>query len=163
MSLVSTICAQIKATQTNNPDLGTGVVEINAFKQIALIDGAGAGAADRVWSDERTLNTISENLDLAGVLLDAFGATLTFAKVKAIVVIAADSNPSSLLVGGAAANGFAGPFADVTDKIKVKPGGVFLWACSGAGETVTASTGDILKIENLGTGSYKIVVIGTSV
>ena len=163
MSLTAKIVAHIEAVQTNNPDLGVGAVEIDAFRRIALEDGTATDKADRMFTDERTLNTTSENLDLAGgSLIDAFGAGLTFVKVKAIMVIANASNPANIQVGGAASNGFVGPFADATDKIVVKPGGVFLWACPGAGAAVTASTGDILKVENLGTGSYKIVIIGTS-
>lgn len=131
-----------------------------------LLSGTTAGKADQFFSDQRTLSaSSSENLDLAGGLTDAFGAALTFVKVKAILVKAADANVNDVVIGGAASNAFVGPLGGTTPTVAVKPGGWAAFFAPGDGWTVTASTGDILKMANGGSGSsvtYDIVVIGTS-
>lgn len=132
-----------------------------------LTTGTSADQADLVFSDTRTLAaSASENLDLAGGLTDAFGATLTFVEVVAILVIAADANTNNVVVGGAASNAFTGPFGDATDTVAVKPGGVaFFIAPGNPAFPVAAATGDILKVANSGAGTpvtYDLIIIGRS-
>lgn len=128
-------------------------------------NGSATNQAQKVWVSQRTLTASStENLDLAGVLTDSFGTTLTFATVKAIYVKAAAGNTNNVVVGGAGSNTFVGVFSDATDKIAVKPGGAFMWFAPGTGATVTAGTGDILLVANsAGSTSvtYDIAIIGT--
>ena len=132
-----------------------------------VTNGTGANQANLIFRDQRTLGaTTSENLDLAGSLTDAYGSTITFARVKLIYVKAATANGGNIIVGGAAANTFVGPFADATDKVKIPAGGMFQVADAGAtGWVVTAGTGDILKVENddgAEAGTYDIIIIGAS-
>ena len=129
--------------------------------------GTGNNQADQIWSDERTLSaSATENLDLAGSLTNALGQTVTFAEVRAIVVEALTGNTNDVLVGGAASNQFAPMFGDVSDIVKVKPGGAFMVVAPKDGQLgVTAGSGDILKIANsAGSTSvtYRITIIGTT-
>lgn len=167
MALTSRITAQVEATHTGSLDLGTLTAKISAGVALSLANGTGASQADLVFSDERTLSaSASENLDLAGTLTDAFGATITFAKIKAIMVLADAGNTNDVVVGNAASNGFTGFFGGATHTVSVKPGGVFMIAHPGTGWTVTAGTGDILKMLNSAgtTGvTYRVVILGTSV
>src|SRR3954465_110978 len=66
-------------------------------------NGVGANQASNQWhSLARTLGaSASEDLDLAGVLTNAFGAVLTFTKIKAIVIRAAVGNTNDVVVGNA--------------------------------------------------------------
>jgi len=165
MALNVNIELKVNAMLTGLADLGTPQAPINLAKQILLASGTGVGKADRIFADTRTLaGSANETLDLAGSLTDVLGAALTFAKVKAIIVVAGDSNAGNILVGGAASNGFVGPFADATDKIKVRKSGLFIWADAEIGETVTAGTGDLLKFENSAGSSatYTVIIIGES-
>ncbi len=168
MSLTARIISQIIANQKGTNDLGTPEFNLNTALQppIDFTSGVSSGQADQIFSDTRTIAlSSSENLDLAGSLVDALGNTLTFVTIKAILVRAAKGNTNDVLVGGAASNTFLGMFNDATDIIKVKPGGVFLWVAPQVGAPVTASTGDILKVANSGAGSsvtYDITIIGTS-
>lgn len=147
-------------------DLASVESALSKVSTVQLRPGTGAGKADKAFFDTRTLAaSATENLDLAGGLSDPFGVTLTFVKVKAILVFAHSGNTNDVVVGGAASNTFTGPFADATDKAVVPPGGFLAFVAPGAGWTVTASTGDILKIANSAgtTGvDYDIVIIGTS-
>ncbi len=132
----------------------------------AFSNGTGAGQASAHWHDQRTLAaSATENLDLAGVLTNAFGGVLTFTKIKALVIHAAAGNTNDVLVGGAGSNAWVGAFGTTTDVVKVKPGGTLvLIAPDVNGMAVVATTGDLLKIANSSSGTgvtYDVIVIGT--
>lgn len=164
-SLRTTVRAAIEATFTGSADLGSQQFTLPAPIPIQLGNGTGSGQASKLFADQRTIAASStENLDLAGVLTDPFGSTLTFATVKAIRICASASNTNNVVVGGAASNTFVGPFADATDKVAVRPGGCALFVAPQTGWTVTASTGDILLIANSGSGTgvtYDVTIVGT--
>lgn len=167
MALTSNVSVSLTATQTTALDLGTATFAPALNAALALASGTGADQADKIWTDTRTLTaSATEDLDLAGTLTDAFGATVTFVKVKAIVVSAAAANTNDVVVGGASATQL-GIFSDASDKVPVKPGGFFVLAAPGAAGlcTVGAGSTDLLKVANSAgsTGvTYSIAVIGTS-
>jgi len=158
-------------------DLATPNVPLKiAEKVLALTFGTGVSKANQVWWDRRTLaKTASEELDLAGGQTNAFGGTVTFANVKAILVFnrsdkalgAHTATDAVISVGGAAANEFQGPFEAATDAIRVPAGGMMLITNpSAAGWTVTATDADLLKILNKDADDealYDIVLVGESV
>jgi hypothetical protein len=135
-----------------SPDIGTAEQDFDITYSEKFTDGTAANQANRYYSSTRVINAASSvALDLAGVLADVFGQTITFTTIKGIRVRADDANTANALVGGAASNGWFGCFNDATDIAKVKPGGMFEWIDpSAAGEAVTAGTGDQLKIANPG-------------
>jgi len=160
------IAVSIYSRIKNALDLSTSLDTIQRNKSYSFTDGAGADQADVVWSDERTLAaSATEDLDLAGGLIDAFGVAITLARIKAIYVEADSSNTNNVLLGGAAANAFATPFADVTDRVTLRPGGALLLVAPDAtGYVVTAGTGDLLRAGNSGAGTsvkYRIVLVGS--
>lgn len=168
MALKTSILARLSATLTSALDLVTASAPLTRDLSFDWTSGTGANQADKVFSDSRTISaSSSEDLDLAGSLVDALGATITFAKIKAILIEADTGNTNDVVLGGAASNQFVGPFGSATHTIKVPPGGVFLLAApkaAGLG-SVTAGTGDLLKVANSSSGSsvtYRITIIGTS-
>lgn len=164
MSLLTTIRASIAADYEKTVGGRQIVDSIPPTADMLLASGTGAGAADIAFSDHRTLATAtSENLDMTGTLTDAFGTTIAAVKVKAIEVHADAANTTNITVGGAASNGFKGPFGDVTDVVVLQPGDRFV-AASAVGWAVVAATGDILKVANGSgaTASYRIKIIAAS-
>jgi hypothetical protein len=165
-TLKTIVTAQIDATYSNLLDLGTGVDNFLKRTKIEMTNGTGAGAADRMFHDQRTINaSANEDLDLAGVLANEFGSTLTFVELRAVMIFAASGNTNNVLVSRPASNGVP-LFSAAGDEIIVPPGGVFLWACPADGKiTVTAATGDLLHVANSSSGTsvtYDVVIIGTS-
>lgn len=131
-----------------------------------LSNGTGANQASNQWHDQRTLGvSATENLDLSGVLVNAFGVVLIFTKIKALIIHAATTNTNDVLVGGAGANAWLGGFVGTGDVVKVKPGGTFVNIAPDVnGMAVVAATGDLLKIANSAGGSsvvYDVIIIGT--
>lgn len=167
MALTSTIELNVTGTQTNALDLGTALSPFSLSSLASLTSGTAAGMADRVFTDTRTLGaSATENLDLAGVLTDAFGATITFVTIKAVIVRAAAANnvANPVQVTRPASNGVP-LFIAASDGIALAPGYTFAWFGSGTGVTVTAATGDIITVTNgAGTNSvnYDVIIIGTS-
>lgn len=167
MTLSATLTAKLLAEQSSALDLGVVAFDLNEIKSIALADGTGADQADQMWTDQRTIAASgTDDLDLSGSLTNALGATATFARVRALYIEAALGNTNNVLVGGAASNQFINWVADATDKVVVRPGGVLLLANRDAtGYAVTASTGDILRIANSGSGTsvtYNVAILGCS-
>lgn len=161
--LKTNIAASISAALTGQADFDTPGYKPAVARGIALSNTQ----ADLVFADERTLAaSATENLDLAGTLQNAFGQTITFARVKAIIITAPAANPGDILVGGAGSNAFLGPLNANTSSVAIRPGGVALFACNDiTGWPVTAGTGDLLKVTNgsgAGAGTYDIMIVGLS-
>lgn len=165
MSVTALVAASVSGSQVNALDLGSAAFPFSESYSQRFTSGTGAAQVDKVFTDQRTLAaSATEDLDLAGALTDGLGASLTFAKVKCVMIKAAAGNTNDVVVSRPASNGFV-LFAAASDAISVKPGGVFLWACPGTGITVTAGTGDLLTITNSAgtTGvTYDVVIMGTS-
>jgi len=167
MAVETSLSVALRVNESITSENQAGPVShiFTAFEGLTLANGTGAGQADKVWSDRRTLaGAASETLDLAGSLAPLFGAgTVTFAKVK-IVALYNRSAAQILTYRMGAANGWGGIVGGTTDPLVIKPGGCVLWY-DPTGTTVTAGTGDIILITN-GAGSscdYDIFVVGTSV
>jgi len=169
MSLTSTTTLQLIATLIGTTDFNAPTFPLNTIQTMELTDGTGLGQADKLWaSQSRTLTaTTSENIDLAGSLTDKFGASITFARIKKILIVFHTTTAGyTLEVGGAASNTWATMFGAANDYIKVRGGGLlFAYAPDVTAYAVTAGTGDILKINNPNAASitYSIVLIGASV
>lgn len=165
MTLRVSALVQLAAELTSALDLTTASAPVSIGRQLSFADGDGAGEADRIWTDRRTIAASgTDSIDLAGDLVDPFGQTITFAKLKGLLVAASPANTNNVLVGRPASN--AVPLFSAEASIPVKPGGVFVWLDpSAAGIAVTADTGDVIELGNSsgGTGvTYDIAIIGAA-
>lgn len=168
MGLTSSLSVAVGGTLTSALDLTTAAAPVTVRAATTWQSGTGAGKADRMFSDRRTLNaSATEDLDLAGVLLDAFGAAITWARIKGLYIRAADTNVNNVVVGAASSNAWA-TLLGATSTLTLRPGATFGVTTGAADATtyaVTAGTGDLLKVANSGAGtavSYDIVIIGAS-
>jgi hypothetical protein len=167
MALTTNIAMGASALLTGSSDLGPSRATQSLHYGRDWASGVLASQADVVWGDTRTLAaSATEDLDLAGVLVGALGATVTFARVKFIMVTADAANTNNVVVGGAATNTWVGPFGAATHTLAVQPGGFYAEAAPGATAwPVTATTADLLKVANSAGGTavtYSIILIGAS-
>jgi hypothetical protein len=165
-SISARVTLGVVAEIINSLDVGEVKYPISYGANYVFTDGTGANQAKEVFTDTRTLTaSAAENLDLAGVLLDAFGNTLTFAAVKAIIVKADAANVNDVVLGNHATAAFFPMFGAATHTVKVKPGGMVAFVAPDAtGLAVTATTADMLTVTNGGAGTsvvYTIIIIGT--
>lgn len=166
MALDTLVKISVRSTLSNDLDLAVAAAPTLADLNYTWATGTGANQADKVFSDQRTVNaSANEDLDLAGVLTDALNQSLTFAKVKAIYVKASASNANNVQVTRPASNGVPWLLA-AGDGIALRPGATFIWISPDAtGVSVTAGTGDLINVANSGGGTsvvYDIIIIGTS-
>lgn len=135
----------------------------DVFERVRLLNGTADGEINAEVSDQRTLTASNnEDLDFAGGLADAYGALVTLAKVK-FLVIYNESTTQTLTVKSAAANGWATWSKGSTNGIDIGPGG-FECFYAPAGFAVTAGTGDKLNVAN-GSGSscvYSVYAVGNT-
>ncbi len=168
MTMSSALSMAATIGQTKALDLTTVSDPLMFRRAVSLTDGTAAGKADKVFHDRRTLAASgTEDLDLAGVLIDAFGAAITFARIKGIFVGAAAANTNNVVVGAASATQWA-TLLNTTGTLTLRPGASFCAIAGAADATawaVTAGTGDLLKIANSAAGTsvtYDIVIVGAS-
>lgn len=162
-TLNGNISVQMNFAYSGSTDLQQLQAPLQRSVAIALANGTGSGQANMLWSDERSLTSgANESLDLAGSLTDAFGTTITFATVKAIIVEVPSTNTVNLTLGAAASAQFVGPLGSATDTVSVRPGGVFVAVAPQTGWTVTATTADLFKVlAGAAAMTYRITIIGT--
>jgi len=162
MALATSVALTIDARHTATHDFGSRVLPLLRQLSLAWASGTGADQADLVFGDQRSLATTNEALDLSGVLTDAFGASLLFARIK-LLYVKHTGTTGTLTIGGAAANGWITWVSDPTDKVVLQPGGVLLLIAPAAtAYAVTAGTADQLKIDASAAITYDIVLIGAS-
>ena len=164
-SLSASISLAIDALIENSIDIGSVKYPINYSPTFNFTDGTGANQAKEVFTDTRTLTASStENLDLAGVLTDAFGNVLTFTKIKALIVKADAANVNDVVLGNHATAAWFPMFGAATHTLKVKPGGMIAVVAPDVnGLAVTATTADMLMVTNGGAGTsvtYTVIIIG---
>lgn len=172
MAVDTSLLLQLAASQTSSTALDLVTASQNAplsiSKSVSLATGTGANQSDRLFSDTRTLAaSATEDLDLAGVLTDAFAATITFARIKLMYIAAAAGNTNNVIVGGAAATQWATWVGAATHTVTVRPGGLLLLVAPDVtAYAVGAGASDFLRVGNSAAGSsvtYDIVLIGSSV
>lgn len=169
MTLTSRIALAVSAAQTAVLDLGSASATLSKSYTATLASGTAVGQADKIFHDTRTLAaSATEDIDLAGSLTDAFGTTLTFVRIKALIVAAAAANTNNVIVGGASATQFVSWNGGATHTVTVRPGAAFALIAGVAdatGYVTAAGSTDLLKIANSSSGTgvtYDIVVIGAS-
>lgn len=166
-TLRTSIALDVAASFISALDLQTANAPLSQRQSFAWTDGTGANQANRLWSDRRTLGpSATEDLDLAGVLLDAFGTAITFAKVRALIVSASSANANNVLLGGVV-NGLSTIIQPAASGVVVvRPGGVVAFIAPDAtGYAVTAATADLLHVANSAAGTsvtYDVAIIGTA-
>jgi hypothetical protein len=175
MAVDATLNLSLVANSTKTAVAGnTPHDPLSLIKQSILTSGTGAGQSDVLYFAERTINASSnDDLDLTGSLTDNLGRTVTQARIKGLIIIAAPSstsgtaNTNNVVLGNAASNQWA-TLLNTTGTVTLRPGAFFMaWAgqADATGWTVTAATGDIFRVANSGAGTsvtYQIFVLGCS-
>lgn len=145
-------------------DIGSARLDVNYPKKFSIVDGTVADSANMIWTDTRTINaSSSEDLDLYGSLVNAFGDTVNFTALKGIFIFANSANTNNLVIGGDG-SAFVNWVGDASDTLVVKPGGMLsVYDPSAGGYGVTNTSADILQIANSAGGTsveYDIILIG---
>lgn len=173
MAVTATVKGAINATHTRVLDVASASADVRPSFSVSFSDGAGANAINLEWSDTRTIvASASEEIDLTGstgspavTMTDVYGQTVSFARIKAILVTASSGNTNNVNVSRGASNGCT-LFLANGDGIQVRPGGAFMWVAPDAtGVAVSGGSSDILTIANSSSGTsvtYTITILGAA-
>lgn len=170
MPLITELNLGIVATLTKSGvDLSGAVKDVLRVSESLLMrSGTGAGLADLLYYDERTVNaSSSEDLDIVGALSNQFGQTFSPARIKLFYVKAAAANVNNVVVGAASATQWAA-LLGTAGTMTLRPGAQTLTIAGSADATAyvcAAGSTDLLKVANSSSGSsvtYQIVLVGAS-
>ena len=167
MVATANLTGRLKLTQTKTTGGISGNVNLDFDFADALADGVGLDQCDLLYGAKAVSLSGSgtNNLDVAGTLSDFYGTTITAVKLKFFYFKNLSTTAGDTITLGNHASAALLLFGAAAHTVTVGPNGVFmLWEPGLAGITVTASTGDILKIlENSGNANtYDIAFGGTS-
>jgi hypothetical protein len=155
MAVTGTASASLSCSNISASDSESANIGMSLAAGVTFVDGAGAGAINKIWQDTRTLTDGgNETLDFNPTPTSGMTGSVVFTAVKAILVTAAAANTTNITVTGTL---LAKPPAIL------KPGGVFLFADpSAAGSIVTQTTADTMIMTNSAgaAASYSVVVAG---
>ncbi len=143
----ATVTVSISAALAKAADIGeVSAILRNAYPQ-TFGDGLADGQFDQIYTDTFSIAASGTlNYDLKGSLVDVFGAAFTPAELVGVICYADAANTNNVVLGN---DTNAVPiFSAVTASIAIRPGSLFVITASGAGITVTAATGDIVKLTN---------------
>lgn len=171
MSLTTDLLVSLSARQTGANDFAAARFTPTMATRLKTVDGTSANQADILFLDERTVASgANDDIDLDGVLADAFGTTVEIAEVVALFIIngprSGAANTTALTVGGGS-NPFVGFLGGTTPTVgPIRPGGFFM---IGAGDaagigSVTGGSADVLRVAN-GSGAaatYQIGIVARS-
>jgi hypothetical protein len=176
MPLAGTMSLALQLSLTKAFDMNIAPTALmNLSKGLTIATGTGAGQADLLFADTRTIAISgTDDLDLTGGgLLTPLGDAFNAARIKGLVVVAESHlstdtvNTNDVVIGGAAATQWVGPFGAATHTIRLQPGMVFcIFATGATAWPVGAGASDLLRIANSGAGTsviYQIAILGSSV
>lgn len=131
-----------------------------------LLEGNGDGQAEAVWHAEgqTLLDAASITLDLTSLERTILGDlnTVTFLKVKALLIVNQSTAGGTLLVGDAAADEWSEPFGADGDQVSVPPDSPLLMANRNAGWSVDNANKNLKLAASGGAVTYGIAVVGTT-
>lgn len=163
MSVSAKIDFSLSSSQAGANAFGGPFIRMDIAQSLVLANGTGANQFDKLIVVERTVaSATNDDIDLAGILLDALGAAFTATKLIAIAIINKPLDPSAaanttLLTPGGGTNTVPG-YANA--RCPIGPGDFCVEVNRTASglATVTAGTGDIIRVANSAGAQAKYLV-----
>ncbi len=167
-SLAMNIALSVAGLFDQPLDVNNAHYRFNFAPNFPFTDGSGANQVHQIFTDTRTIAASGfDDLDLinSGGIADPFNISLNLTKVRAIIITADAANVNDVVVGGAATLTFVSAFGSATDKVKIKPGGLFVLVAPDVnGYAVNSGSTDLFRVANGGAGSsvnYTVLLVGS--
>lgn len=165
-TLTATIDLNLLAEYVDDSDLNPMRGVLNVALEDALANGTAADQANLLVYSSRTLNAASEQLDFAGGLEDPHGATVTFAKIKTLLIRNKNTTAGQILtIGGGTTNPISTIYGSTATNC-TETIGANSWCFKHNpvdGFAVTGGLADTLKVDaGTSTVSYDIIAIGNT-
>lgn len=145
----------------------TGIVEkpqssINFTTPLTIANGAGANQAADQFTETGTLaSAATKNFDFFGGLTNQFGTTISWAKMKALVIKNRGTDSTLKVYGNLMTN----VLGHASAKLVIPPGCVYAHTFMSAAGITVQSAQEIITLEHAADGSlaitYDLMVLGT--
>jgi hypothetical protein len=153
MGVSAKIDFSLTTSQSGANAFGGPYIRMDIAQSLLLANGTGANQFDKLIVTERTVASgANDDIDLAGVLTDALGTAFTAAELVALAIINKPLDPSAAanttnLTPGGGTNTVPG-YANA--RCPIGPGDfcVEINRTASGLATVTAGTGDIIRVAN---------------
>lgn len=162
MSLTGQISLAIDTALTSPLDLSTPKDALGMVVTQTISNGTGADQANQQYHDQISISASGTSIiDMAGTLTNAFGSTVTLARIKALVIV--NTGTVAIKVAPSGSSGMSTMF---TGDVNIRPGGFLVLAGFDAtGYAVASGSADRITITNLSgstTATLNLVVIGAT-
>ncbi|RJR06919.1 hypothetical protein C4588_07220 [Candidatus Parcubacteria bacterium] len=152
------------AYQKTDSTFGTTSKQIRYTLSQAFAFGTGNDQANRLITSSGSVNSTGFDFDVSGAIVDAFGDTVSMAKVVAVVIRNKETTSGRNLLVGAAT--FPVPlFNNSSDIVVIGPSGSFDLRNPDDGYPVVAGSADQIKLAAGGayTVEYDLFILGRTV
>lgn len=159
MAATVRVKVEVEIVESYTGDLGNPGKVHRWTKDAVFTSGNGSSQFDKVHSD---IAAVTADYDVAGVVTDAQGATITMSKVGLVVAENRGTTSGNMLYLGGDANSVP-IFGAAADFLKLGPQGFAVICNPVDGWSVTAGTGDVVELNhNSGTFDHAVIVAGRS-
>lgn len=167
MAVGASISLKVSASESGSPSVGNAVWSGVIESALTFGNGTTANNVDLVYVAERTvLTAANDDIDVAGALTSGLGTAIAAAEVVGIAIINKQkdgtANTTALTIGGS----ISGIPGYTTAVETIAPGGMYMVVSPDASglATVTAGTGDILRVTNAAgaTNKFQVAILGRS-
>lgn len=166
MPLTTKISIDLIALLTSALDLSTSRNPLAVSPRLQWESGVAINQADLIFQDRITVGAAGQQLLDLTALTSSLGVAVSFARLKAILLINRSVTAGdNLQLGGTVSNGLSTLYVGTNAGQLIGPGGLALLVNpSLAGWAVTATTADILRIGNPGANDIEcdVVLLGAS-
>jgi len=165
-TLAMTLNLQVQALYNNSVGMAGAVGSVQKSLVASLASGVGANQGDKIFTELAKAISGNYDVDLSGSLTDVYGTVISFARIKGFAIFrdqySADSG--NVIMGGAAATQWVGPFGAAAHTIAVKNGGAMIYyAPDAAGWPVVGGASDLLRFApSAGTQNFDWMIWGAS-
>ena len=168
-SLSGSVTITASPTYSGTNSVSTPTVSPQISQTITFTNGTGSNQGNLLYYNQRTVTGAAETIDLT-TLTDVYGTTLSWAKVKAIILINTATTAGYILtVGAAASNAWvggstanAGPLVDTTDKVVIGSGGVMYFSSPVDGFSVSGTSKNLKVDPGANTITYTLAILGNA-
>jgi len=150
MALTNATTIKIESTLSGTEELAGQTAKITQEIRNVL------ALSDSAYSQDGTISSGSNDIDLLGSLTDPLNNAVTFDKVMLVYI--RNKGDNAMTLGGT--NNIP-MFANVSDKINIAAGAYFSYI-DPTGIQTTAGTGDLITISGTNDDTYDLVVIGSA-
>lgn len=160
-TLDRTLTIQLSGNFDNPLDNTTPTQPIDYTRMMRVTNGTSTGQGSNFFEDTRSLaSSTSEVLNLNSLASNAYGATISFSRIKTLWMIASSTNSAAITVGGSTTTTFP-IFGSSANSITLRPGAQFVMNDDGA--TAYGSTnGNLQVLSSAGPSAYRIFVDGAT-